>query len=130
MKTDEAVACRAWLVQAVGRGYSIVVPEIADYELRRELLRAGKIRGLRHLDDLIRRVDYLPVSTAAMRKAAELWAEVRNAGQPTAANTALDGDVILAAQTITAFSDNAIVATTTVLHLSRLVRAELWMRVS
>ena len=130
MKTDEAVACRAWLVQAVGRGYSIVVPEIADYELRRELLRAGKIRGLRHLDDLIRRVDYLPVSTAAMRKAAELWAEVRNAGQPTAANTALDGDVILAAQTITAFSDNAIVATTNVEHQSRLVRAELWMRVS
>ena len=31
-------------------GYQIIVPEIADYEVRRELLRAGKTRGLARLD--------------------------------------------------------------------------------
>src|SRR4051812_38089821 len=39
-----ADACRAWLAAHSSRGVGIVVPEIVDYELRRELLRAGKRR--------------------------------------------------------------------------------------
>jgi predicted nucleic acid-binding protein len=87
-KSKDTEACKAWLLRVTRRGGTIVVPEIADYELRRELLRAGKLNGLRHLDDLILRTTYLPISTPAMRKAAELWAEARKAGQPTAANAA------------------------------------------
>lgn len=36
---------RSWLAGLEARGFSAVVPEIADYEVRRELLRAGKIAG-------------------------------------------------------------------------------------
>ena len=46
------------------------MPEIADYEVRRELLRANKVSGLTRLDALARLLEYLPISTAAMRQAA------------------------------------------------------------
>jgi predicted nucleic acid-binding protein len=48
---------------------------------------------------------YLPITTEVMLKAAQLWAQVRQQGKPTADNKALDGDVILAAQAILIGSD-------------------------
>lgn len=58
-----------------------------------------------------------------MLKAAELWAEVRKRGMPTADSKALDCDVILAAQ---ALAVDGLVATENVGHLSRLARAKSW----
>ena len=104
----------------------VMVPEIADYEVRRELLRAGKIRGIERLDELIAQVNYLPITTNAMRQAATYWANARQQGQPTAADPALDGDVILAAQAATLNWTDVVVATTNVRHLSRFVQAEIW----
>ena len=46
------------------------VPEIADYEVRRELIRANKVRGIGQLDALARLLEYLPITTTAMRQAA------------------------------------------------------------
>jgi predicted nucleic acid-binding protein len=74
-------------------------------------------------------VDYLPLTTQAMRRAAELWALVRQQGRPTASDKAIDGDVILAAQALTIGSSSVVVATTNVGHLSRLVAAELWQSI-
>lgn len=90
--------CIQWLVDIVNAGASVFIPEIADYELRRELLRAGKTKGLRRLDELKEQLDYLPLTTPTMLKAAEYWATTRQQGKPTADDKALDGDVILAAQ--------------------------------
>ncbi len=104
----------------------VMVPEIADYEVRRELLRAGKIRGIERLDELIAQVNYLPITTNAMRRAAAYWADARQQGRPTAADPALDGDVILAAQAATLNWTDVVVATTNVRHLSRFVQAEIW----
>ena len=107
----------------------MIVPEIADYEVRRELIRANKVRGITRLDALIDQVDYLPITTSAMRQAAAYWANARQQGQPTTVDSALDGDVILAAQAATLYSANSanvIVATTNLKHLSRFVKAELW----
>jgi hypothetical protein len=44
--------CKDWLANLAHKGVEIVIPEIADYEVRRELLRAGKESGLGRLDAL------------------------------------------------------------------------------
>lgn len=74
--------------------------------------------------------EYLPLSTAAMRKAAELWAAARKAGKPTASDQALDVDVILAAQALGMGVPEFVVATTNIGHLSRFVPAADWRSVT
>ncbi|NCC36882.1 MAG: nuclease [Chloroflexia bacterium] len=127
-QTPDVVACTAWLRRMLAGGARVVLPEIADYELRRELLRAGKQQGLRRLDTAGRTLDYVPLTTAAMRRAADLWAELRRQGLPTAAVRAIDADVILAAQALLAAvaGDTLVVATTNVAHLNRIVPAQHW----
>lgn len=39
-----------WLESLAARGHSVGVPEIADYEVRRELLRARLTRAVARLD--------------------------------------------------------------------------------
>lgn len=119
------VACRRWLAALQAAGRRVILPEIADYEIRRELMRANLRRALRLLDDLNQRLEYLPITSLAMRLAADLWAQARNAGMPTAGAGSLDGDVILAAQA-TALNVAVVVATGNPAHLSRFVPAELW----
>jgi predicted nucleic acid-binding protein len=114
---------RIWLRGLDRAGRVVYVPEIADYEVRRELIRARKLRSLRRLDRLLTQMLYLPLDTQAMHRAAEMWAEVRNRGLPTASPDALDADVILAAQ---AEAVGGIVATENVGHLARLVTAAHW----
>jgi predicted nucleic acid-binding protein len=89
---------KAWLQKLVLKEVLVRVPEIADYELRREPLRARKTRGIQRLDALKASIGYLPITTDVMLRAAELWAQARQQGQPTADNRALDGNIILVAQ--------------------------------
>ena len=112
--------CYQWMESLVSRGVQVWVPEIADYEVRRELLRANKTRGIARLDLLKNSIGYLPLSTPIMLKAAELWAQARRSGMPTADPKALDCDVILAAQALVV---QGLVATENVGHLSRFVEA-------
>ena len=116
-------ACYQWMESLVLNGDEVLVPEIADYEVRRELLRAQKTHGLARLDILKNSLGYLPLTTSVMLRAAELWAQARNSGLPTADPKALDCDVILAAQ---ALEKDGIVATENVGHLSRFVDARDW----
>ena len=127
--SEGAVECARWLQALAESGVRVVVPEIADYEVRRELTRAGRTAGVARLDALAIAVEYLPITTAAMRRAAELWADARRAGRPTAGAQALDGDVILAAQAQTMGADEVIVATTNVAHLERYVTAAVWSKI-
>lgn len=110
-------------MRCLSRGYQVYVPEVADYEVRRELIRVNKLTGLARLDLLKLQLDYLPINTAAMNLAAELWAAARKKGPPTADSKSLDCDVILAAQAI---QINATVATENLRHLTRIVRAKHW----
>jgi predicted nucleic acid-binding protein len=124
-------SCRAWLDGLLMNRIEVFIPEIADYEVRRELIRGRKTKGIQRLDLLIENLAYAPIQTLHMRKAAELWAEARQRGFPTAADPALDGDVILAAQALLAGidGDEVIVATTNPDHLSRFVRTQLWTEI-
>ncbi len=121
-----SLRCTVWLDDLIGSGHRIVVAEIIDYEIRRELLRARKTAGLARLDHFTTVLEFLPITTLAMRRAAELWAEARQKGYSTAGDKAIDADVILAAQALTFGGANIIIATTNVDHLSRFAPAALW----
>jgi predicted nucleic acid-binding protein len=120
-----------WLEALLSAGVSVLVAEIADYEVRRELLRAGRQRGVRRLDELKEAIGYRPITTQAMLTAARLWADARKQGQPTAPDPALDADVILAAQVrdVESEGQRVIVATTNPRHLSRFVEAKAWQEI-
>ncbi len=103
----------------------VFLPELCDYELRRKLLhliRKGQSspRSIQRLDELCELLEYLPLDTATLRKAAEFWSDARLRGNPTAADMSLDGDVILAAQ---AAMINGTIVTTNRNHLSQFVPA-------
>ncbi len=126
--------CRNWIRDLDAAGARVVAPEIADYEVRRELLRVGATAGIRRLDRLVSALLYDPITTPAMRLAAEFWSQVRRAGSPTADPHALDADCILAAQAslLSAPGDPVEIATTNPGHLGRFpgVRAEIWEKIA
>ncbi|HEY3135147.1 MAG TPA: hypothetical protein VGL29_03755 [Blastocatellia bacterium] len=121
--TGVNLECYTWMEALIVNGFQVRVPEIADYEVRRELLRANKTLGIDRLDLLQNTIGYLPLTTSIIRQAAELWARARRTGKPTADPKSLDCDVILAVQ---ALDVDGIVATDNVGHLSRFVEAKHW----
>ena len=76
-RSRQSAACTQWLQALVTHGTRVIVPEIADYEVRRDLLSANKVSGLTRLDALARLLEYLPLTTAAV-----FWAQVCQQGQP------------------------------------------------
>lgn len=121
-----------WLEDLLSDGVDVYLPEIADYELRRELLRIGSKKSIQRLDALKGTLVYLPLDTETILRAAQFWADARRQGKITAPPEALDGDVILGAQTMSLEADRAlapVVATTNVGHLSMFVAAEEWREI-
>ncbi len=117
----------AWLARLLASGAVVILPEIADYEVRRGLLLSGLDQSVRRLDQLKQVLTYLPLNTQMMLKAAEFWADARKEGRPTADLRELDGDAILAAQ---AEQVGGMVATENVGHLTRYVEAKSWRDIS
>jgi predicted nucleic acid-binding protein len=124
------VTCAQWLASLLATGRRVLVPEITDYEVRRELLRLGRTTAVSRLDALARATEYLPLTTPAMRLAAALWAQARQQGQPTAGDNTIDADIILAAQALALGTPDIVVATTNVGHLTRFVPADLWQNIA
>jgi hypothetical protein len=126
--------CRRWIDGLTARGVEVVVPEVADHEVRRELARTNASWSLRRLDDLVATggLSFLPATTAAWRQAALLWADARQRGVPTASADALDVDVLPAAcaAMIGQPGDQVIVATANVGHLARYCDARLWTTIT
>lgn len=118
-----------WFKRMVGTGVKIIVAEVADYEVRRSFLLEGLGPSVERLDELKQELTYLPLTTAQILGAAELWADSRKKGQPTCDPKELDCDVILAAQALSV-SVTAIVATDNIGHLGRFVDARHWKDIS
>ena len=117
-----------WVLQEVTAGSTIYISEVADYEVRRELtrlIRAGQLPASRldRLNRLAKLFTYLPVSTAMWQRAADLWADARRHGLPTAGAATLDADVPVAAQ---AADVGAIVVTSNPGHIGRWVPVRPW----
>ena len=130
--TPTSLACREWATTLQANGVLVRVAEIADYEVRRELVRAQKTRGVSRLNQLKADFGYVALTTATMLQAAAYWAQLRQQGRPTAPDLALDGDVILAAQAalLIGAGHSVVVATTNLGHLSRLIPADLWHNIT
>jgi predicted nucleic acid-binding protein len=131
-KSTEADACKKWLADLSLAGVHFYLPDIADYEVRRELLRLRRTNSIARLDRLKLQLRFLPITNTALLKAADLWATIRQAGLATASNDALDGDVILAAQALTHLPPllNPIVATSNKAHISRFLPADIWQNIT
>ena len=120
--------CKQWFHGLMLRGETVGLPEIADYELRRELILHGKTQGIKRLDELKSQLLYFPITTATMLLAAQLWAKTRKNGKPTADQKDIDADVILAAEAtlLAEQGHQVIVASTNIRHLSLFVDAREW----
>lgn len=117
-----------WLTALVAAGADVALPEIIDYELRRKMLHLESVVSVRRLDALRDSVAYASLNTRIMLRAAQLWADARNQGLPTAPEERLDIDVILAAQALDFAEDvdSLLIATGNPRHLSRFVNARNW----
>jgi predicted nucleic acid-binding protein len=117
----KAAACQAWIVAIHAAGADVIIPAVADFEVRRELVRLGLGPSIIRLDNLKARYNYLTPAEVAWAKAAELWALVRAAGVPTAGPKDLDADAIIAGQALTIGQPGDVVtlATGNVHHMAR-----------
>lgn len=114
---------RAWLAALLDHNIAVFLPEIADYEVRRNLIVENLTGSLANLDALPSLINYVPIATADMHKAAELWATSRKTGRSVGDPRELNAGVILAAQAIRL---GATVATDNVGHLAQFVEARPW----
>lgn len=118
---------RDWLFDMLASGRRVVLPELADYEVRRGLLHKEAVAQLRRLDELKQDLAYQPITTDIMMQAARVWADAKGRGRQFTHDHALSGDAILIAQTqalgdkrsVTVISSNA-------RHLRPYVRAMGW----
>jgi len=105
--------------------------------VRRSLILASftnpTIKGVENLDELQQVIDFLPLTKNVMREAAQLWAESRSQGIPTADDKNIDADIIIAAQWKILTEEfpgrYVVIATTNVKHLERFTEAKDWKNI-
>ena len=128
MTNPESQACTAWLQRLRAAGDVFIIPEVTDYEVRREYLRRNSVTALRNLDLLVALLRFIPFASSGWRRAAELWAWARSHGHITAPATDLNIDLLLAAQAqlLAVPGVDVVIATTNVRHLAPFAAAQLW----
>lgn len=129
-KVKEVTDCQNWFYYLLSRSALVVTSSLCNYEVKRELIRRKKVEEINNLSQLKALIDFLPVDTPTLELAAELWAEARNKGMPTADAKSLDVDVIICAQYQILKQEYPgryiVIATTNVKHLNRFTEAKKW----
>src|SRR4051794_13547243 len=59
-RVDRGRLCKQWLQERLRSGDRVMISEIIGYEVRKEMLRAGKVRGIAWLDALGGELGLLP----------------------------------------------------------------------
>ena len=133
-KVKEVIDCQNWFYYLLSRSALVVTSAICNYEVKRELIRRKNTKELHNLNQLKSLIDSLNVDEPTLDLAAELWAEARNKGLPTADDNRLDADVIICAQYQLLAEKYpgryVVIATTNVKHLSRFTEAKEWNDIS
>ena len=111
------------LNRLIASNTAILIPEVSDFEIRRSLLLHGLVASISELNFLQKQFVYVPITTSVMLTAADLWAQSRKRGRPTADVKELDCDVVLAAQAI---ESGAEILTENVGHLEQFVTVHQW----
>lgn len=112
-----------WFTAQGQAGAIFLIPEISDFEVRRNFILENRTQSLRNLDALMKAAVYLPITTDDMRLAAHYWATARRTGRSVGDPKELNADVILAAQ---AFANEAVVVTENIGHLAQFIEARPW----
>ncbi|NJL52013.1 MAG: type II toxin-antitoxin system VapC family toxin [Hydrococcus sp. SU_1_0] len=135
--STEVEVAREHLYTLLARGVYVLSSQICDYEVRRSLvlnsLRGLSSEGINNLNKLAEFIDFLPISEKVLKEAANLWAEARIKGIPTADNKSLDADVIICAQYKLLEQEYPgryiVIATTNVKHISKFAKAKKWQEI-
>lgn len=126
-------AIQVWAQQMEAAGHQLIVPAIADYEVRRERERRGAAASLAELDFFVNDMEgrYLVLTDGALKRAAKLWGELRQRGLPTADAKSLDCDLMLAAQVLDLQLplQTFVLVTPNVPHLSHVIACDLWKNI-
>ena len=112
-----------WFANQIQAGAIFLIPEITDFEVRRNLILESRAQSLLNLDILAKTAVYLPITTDDMRLAAHYWARARKTGKSVGDPKELNADVTDAAQ---AFANEAVVVTDNIGHLAQFVEARPW----
>lgn len=134
----EVTACQNWVLGLLAKGVYIVSSDICDYEVRRSLLlletqQFSKV-NLDRLDRWREVIDFLPLTTNVMQTAAQVWADARRRGLPTAELKNIDADMIIVAQWLLLSDEyqgrRITISTTNVKHILPFCDAMVWQEIS
>lgn len=128
-ESREVYYCTEWLYRLLSKGAQVVIPNICDYEIRRELIRISS-SSVEELNNLRESLDCYEVTFDVLEEAAEIWAESRKISQPNTQKENIDVDCIVAACCRVLERENSgrvvILATKNIKDFQRTTNCALW----